>query len=140
MKTGQKSLSGTQSSRLVSIAGNPKSLSPNSDALRPVHSLRLSFSTTFFGHPDFSVPLLDCFTGLLRASRIQPARLTLCHGGLEGILGGLTVLKNQGAAGYKMIYRLTEDGIIQGSDQKVAEEEFSSDTKIHVESWQTVVA
>ncbi|KAL7423192.1 hypothetical protein Q5752_002492 [Cryptotrichosporon argae] len=108
--------------RLVPIAGAPKLPAPvdadaageagaaaRPDAVRPVDVLRISFSTTFYSHPEFSAPFLDICTDLLARGRLEPARVQRHPGGLDGIAAGLDDLRaGKVKGGYKLVVRLDE--------------------------------
>lgn len=94
----------SKSARLVALAGFPKSTDSATDAVRQVEFPRISFSTTFYTHPDFSLPLLDTFHRLLLEGKIRPARYDVLPGGLTGIQAGLERLRaGKGIGGHKLI-------------------------------------
>ncbi|WRT67523.1 uncharacterized protein IL334_004495 [Kwoniella shivajii] len=94
---------------LVPIAGSPKDTDDNGDSIREVTSLRISFSTTFYGHPEFSEALLDRYDKLLEARLLTPARIRLVDGGLYGIEKGLEDLRHgRVPGGYKLVARLAD--------------------------------
>jgi hypothetical protein len=94
--------------RLVALAGSPREV-PDADAVRQVESPRVSFSTTFYNHPQFSERLLDSLTRLLANGRLLPARVKAVTGGLKGIEPGLKELRNGLApGGYKLVARLAD--------------------------------
>lgn len=96
----------TVTARLVPIAGSPTPIDTD-DAVRQVETLRISFSTVFYGHPEFSNNLLDTFETLLGEKRMQPARVKLIDGGYEGIMDGLEELRSGlSIGGYKLVVRL----------------------------------
>lgn len=102
--------------RLLAIAGSPKLAPPSTsddpaptppDALRSVAQPRLSFSTTFYGHPAFSAPFLDAVSAALAAGQVKPGRSRVIEGGLGGIEAGLGELKSgSGQGGFKLVARL----------------------------------
>jgi hypothetical protein len=93
--------------KLVAIAGSPKDLVPCSDAIRSVESLRISFSTTFYGQPQFSEVLLDLYAVLLQKNQIQPARVKMVDGGLDGIESYLEDMRHgRVQGGYKLVSSL----------------------------------
>ncbi|WWD18872.1 hypothetical protein CI109_103327 [Kwoniella shandongensis] len=95
--------------KLVPIAGTSKETVDDSDAVRKVDSLRISFSTTFYGHPDFSEALLDSYEALLEKNLLTPARIRLVQGGLTGIEKGLEDLRHgRVPGGYKLVSRLSD--------------------------------
>ena len=95
--------------RLVALAGFPKAIKADPDATRVVELPRISFSTTFYGHPDFSVRLLDAYQRLLSDGSIHPARYKLVAGGLSGVESGLAQLKaGKGIGGFKLIVSIEE--------------------------------
>ncbi|WVQ69670.1 uncharacterized protein L199_007890 [Kwoniella botswanensis] len=100
---------GQYSSKLVPLAGSPKEPKNKSDGIREVESLRISFSTTFYGHPEFSEALLDRFDKLLQNKLLTPARIRLVEGGLHGIEKGLDDLRHSRVqGGYKLVARLAD--------------------------------
>ncbi|KAK6903343.1 hypothetical protein I203_108608 [Kwoniella mangroviensis CBS 8507] len=97
------------SSKLVPLAGSPKEPKNKPDRIREVESLRISFSTTFYGHPEFSEALLDRFDWLLLNKLLTPARIRLVEGGLHGIEKGLDDLQHgRVQGGYKLVARLAD--------------------------------
>ena len=95
--------------KLVPLAGSPQDATATKDALRQVDLLKISFSTTFYGHSDFSVGLLDAYTDLLESGKIVPARVKYIDGGLCGIADGLDDLrKGRIPGGYKLVARLSD--------------------------------
>ncbi|WWD00982.1 hypothetical protein V866_007920 [Kwoniella sp. B9012] len=97
------------SSKLVPLAGSPKEPENKPDGIREVESLRISFSTTFYGHPEFSEALLDRFDKLLQDKLLTPARIRLVEGGLYGIEKGLDDLRHgRVQGGYKLVARLAD--------------------------------
>ncbi|KAK8854968.1 hypothetical protein IAR55_003708 [Kwoniella newhampshirensis] len=95
--------------KLVPIAGTPKASPDDSDAIRTVESLRISFSTTFYGHPEFSEALVDTYESLLNKKLLTPARIRLVQGGLTGIEKGLEDLRHgRVPGGYKLVARLSD--------------------------------
>ncbi|WVF71762.1 hypothetical protein IAT40_006570 [Kwoniella sp. CBS 6097] len=95
--------------QLVPLAGSPKELPDSADSVRKVESLRISFSTTFYNHPEFSEALLDKFDKLLEAESLSPARIRLVPGGLSGIEKGLEDLRHgRVPGGYKLVARLSD--------------------------------
>lgn len=113
---GNRDEDGTEvlSAKLVPIAGYPKPLSDadSLDAVRPVETLRISFSTVFYGHPDFSHTLLDLFDSLLRKDLLKPARVRLLDGGYEGIVRGLVDLRDGlSPGGYKLVARILDNKV-----------------------------
>jgi hypothetical protein len=99
-----------ETSRLVALAGYSASqMEPSPDSIRQVQLPRISFSTTFYGHPDFSSRLLGYFEGLLTSGTILPARPNAIGGGLLGIESGLDRLRNgKGIGGYKLVIHLED--------------------------------
>lgn len=94
---------------LVAIAGSApaEALEPNGDHARLVATPRVSFSTTYFGHPDFSRPLLRVLGQLLDEGVVEPTRLTVLEGGIYGIKEGLDLLRDRsGVGGHKLVLRL----------------------------------
>ncbi|OCF31040.1 hypothetical protein I316_07311 [Kwoniella heveanensis BCC8398] len=105
----------TTPGQLVPLAGSPKEITTSSsdgsdsDAVRKVDSLRISFSTTFYNHPEFSEALLDKFDKLLESESLTPARIRLVPGGLSGIERGLEDLRHgRVPGGYKLVARLSD--------------------------------
>lgn len=84
-----------EAATLLAIAGLPEA-GDDDDAIRTVNTPRISFSTTFFGHPDFSRQLLDTLYELLDAKLVKPTRLTLLEGGLDEVQNGLDTLRKRG--------------------------------------------
>lgn len=99
-----------ETSRLVALAGfsgSPEK--PSSDSVRTVNLPRISFSTTFYGHSDFSSRLLRYFERLLTSGKIKPARPKTVGGGLLGVESGLDRLRNgKGIGGYKLVICLDD--------------------------------
>lgn len=110
---------GVQEARLVALAGSPKpDVTPTTDSIRSVAYPKISFSTTFYDHPEFSAALLDRFSDLVEARTLLPARIKFLPGGLEGIERGLEDLRHgRAAGGYKLVSRL------HGTVEKVADVE-----------------
>ncbi|WVR07314.1 hypothetical protein IAU60_004355 [Kwoniella sp. DSM 27419] len=95
--------------KLVPLAGAPKIFEEQDDAIRTVDSLRISFSTTFYGHPEFSEALLDRYDELLQHELITPARVRVVSDGLSGIEKGLEDLRHgRVPGGYKLVARLAD--------------------------------
>ena len=121
--------------RLLAIAGSPKAPAATGptdpgatpDAVRDVDQPRLSFSTTFYGHHNFSAPFLDAITAALAAGAIRPGRLRLIEGGLDGIEAGLGEMKRgAGVSGFKLVARLSgADPVaeVKGAAKRGVEEE-----------------
>ncbi|WWC69068.1 uncharacterized protein I206_103004 [Kwoniella pini CBS 10737] len=98
-----------ESAKLVPLAGSPKLSIDTEDMIRKVEPLRISFSTTFYGHPEFSRALLDRFDELLSNKLLSPARIRLVEGGLHGIEKGLEDLRHgRVQGGYKLVARLSD--------------------------------
>jgi hypothetical protein len=98
---------------LVPIAGNPPPSAVNTKhGPNRVDILRISFSTVFYDHPDFSISLMDMLDGLLRSRRLVPARVKEVSGGYEGILRGLEALKaGMLTGGYKLVARIERPAV-----------------------------
>ncbi|WWC60700.1 uncharacterized protein I303_103276 [Kwoniella dejecticola CBS 10117] len=116
----------TAPGRLVPLAGSPKVAIDETDAVRKVDSLRISFSTTFYGHPDFSRALLERFDDLLKKKKLSPARSQLVPGGLYGIEKGLDDLRHgRVQGGFKLVARLADTPTeinITGKRERAADE------------------
>ncbi|ORY25469.1 hypothetical protein BCR39DRAFT_544241 [Naematelia encephala] len=105
--------------KLVPIAGWPKEPPDSSDSLRKVDCLRISFSTTFYGHPTFSEALLDRFDTLLAEKMLAAARIRLVAGGLNGIEKGLEDMRHgRVPGGYKLVSRLADTSELEQVGQK----------------------
>ncbi|WVQ99126.1 hypothetical protein IAU59_006258 [Kwoniella sp. CBS 9459] len=110
--------------QLVPLAGSPKEAPDSSDSVRDVESLRISFSTTFYNHPEFSEALLDKFDRLLESKSLTPARLRLVPGGLSGIEKGLEDLRHgRVPGGYKLVARLSDTPDLSHTSLKRSREE-----------------
>lgn len=115
----------SEAARLVAIAGSPAPRTPalEADSLRAVSQPRISFSTTFYGHPDFSVPLLDAISSLLASGALKPARTHVLEGGLGRIVDGLQDLKKgRVPGGHKLVCQLGELEGDAGQTREEAEE------------------
>ena len=75
---------------LVALAGSPKE--PD-DTARGILTIPISFSTTFFGHPEFSVPLLSAVRAMLEKGALRPASHEIGSAGLSGIKDALLRLE-----------------------------------------------
>jgi len=75
---------------LVALAGSPVELH---DTTRRISTIPISFSTTFFGHPEFSVPLLLAVRTMLEARSLRPSPYEISSGGLSGIKDALIRLE-----------------------------------------------
>jgi hypothetical protein len=76
--------------QLVALAGSPKE--PQATERR-ISTLPISFSTTFFGHPKFSVPLLFAVRAMLETKSLRPSPYEIGPGGLSGIKDALLRLE-----------------------------------------------
>lgn len=74
----------------VALAGTPKQ--PYCGTRR-ISTVPISFSTTFFGCPEFSCSLLDAFHRFLTAQSLRPSLHDLAPGGLSGIESALLRLE-----------------------------------------------
>lgn len=100
-------------SRLVPLAGAPRSTTKQENRARHVETLRVSFSTTFYANKAASQRLLDRYTALLESGNLRPARTQFVEGGFEGIEKGLDDLRNgRVAGGYKLVARLADSNRI----------------------------
>jgi len=76
--------------QLVALAGGPKE---PYDTARRISTIPISFSTTFFGHPEFSVPLLLAVRAMLEKRSLRPSPYEMSSGGLSGIKDALLRLE-----------------------------------------------
>ena len=76
--------------QLVALAGGPKE---RYDTARRISTIPISFSTTFFGHPEFSVPLLLAVRAMLEKRSLRPSPYEMSSGGLSGIKDALLRLE-----------------------------------------------
>jgi hypothetical protein len=76
--------------QLVALAGLPKEIILGE---RSIIQQTISFSTTFFGHPDFSVPFLDTVYDLLETKRLKPSGHQFAGSGLSAVEVGLDMLE-----------------------------------------------
>lgn len=76
--------------QLVALAGRPKE--PQATERR-ISTILVSFSTTFFGHPEFSVPLLLAVRAKLETKSLRPSPYEIGPGGLSGIKDALLRLE-----------------------------------------------
>lgn len=103
------------------MAGHAKDIPFDTDSIRNVETLRISFSTTFYAQREFARTLLDCYTNLLTTGEIKPARVQFVTGGLGGIVDGLDDLRRGIVpGGYKLVARLADTprkGEVEGDVQ-----------------------
>lgn len=90
------SASPTATRHLIALAGNPKQQrgEDNDAASAAVTTHRISFSTTFYGHPPFTRSFLDAVYTLLSSGALKPARPTVVPHGLAGVRNGLEQLRD----------------------------------------------
>jgi hypothetical protein len=81
---------GLPEAQLVALAGSPKE--PQATERR-ISTIPISFSTTFFGHPEFSVPLLLAVRAKLETKSLRPSPYEIGPGGLSGIKDALLRLE-----------------------------------------------
>ncbi|WVW82662.1 hypothetical protein I302_104673 [Kwoniella bestiolae CBS 10118] len=133
-------------SRLVPLAGSPKEALDSTDSVRKVDTLRISFSTTFYGHPEYSEALLHRFDQLLQNKLLTPARIRLVEGGLYGIEKGLEDLRHgRVQGGYKLVARLADTpdqpvvGVKRGREPEIeVKEEVSTKRSRNIDEEKTL--
>lgn len=76
--------------QLVALAGSPNE---SQDTERRISIIPISFSTTFFGHPEFSIPLLLAVRAMLETKSLRPSPYETGPGGLSGIKDALLRLE-----------------------------------------------
>lgn len=90
--------------RLVSIAGSPKEVPAFPDAVRAVDEIRISFSTTFYGQPEFAREIVDFVYSQLERGLLVPQRVFLDKSGLSGVRSALDTLEaGKVPSGYKLV-------------------------------------
>jgi hypothetical protein len=76
--------------QLVALAGLPKEIILGE---RSIIQQTISFSTTFYGHTEFSVPLLDTVYDLLKTKKLKPSGYQFAGSGLGAVEVGLDMLE-----------------------------------------------
>jgi hypothetical protein len=99
--------------QLVALAGSPKE---PLGTQRRVSTIPISFSTTFFAHPEFSVPLLLAVHAMLETESLRPSPYEIGSGGLPGIKDALLRLES-GQVGSMRKLIVDVKGRIQKKDQ-----------------------
>ncbi|KAL1407873.1 hypothetical protein Q8F55_007309 [Vanrija albida] len=90
--------------RLVSIAGSPKDVPAFPDAVRTVDEIRISFSTTFYGQPEFAREVVNFVYQQLERGLLVPQRVYLDNSGLSGVRAALDTLEaGKVPSGYKLV-------------------------------------
>lgn len=83
---------------------------PRAPAPRRITTHRISFSTTFYGVPSWTSPLLSSLYALLSSGELKPVRPILVPNGLAGVRLGLERLRDggEGVRARKLVVRVGE--------------------------------